>query len=179
MMRPAGRVVWEDAKLSVIERATSLPAVRFVDQALCAAPREVERLLRGTGPDPARVALVDCDGRDPPPSQTAPAAHASFELRERGPGTWRLATRVADDAPAFLVLSQSDVPGWRATIDAQPAPIYRANGLVQGIVVPPGEHEVAVEYRPPSVAYGAAISLAAAGVILVALGSLALTTRRT
>ena len=172
------RVVWEDAKFTVTERGTALPAVRFVDEARCATPQEIKRYLRGTGPDPARVALVDCEHRDPLPARMAPAARASFTVRARAPAVWRLATHVADDVPAFLVLSQSDVPGWHATIDGRSTPIYRTAGLVQGIAVPPGDHEVVVEYRPASVVYGTLVSLAAFTVILVTFGSAALTKTR-
>jgi hypothetical protein len=176
--QPVGRIVWEDPRFTVTERATALPSVRFVDQALCATPRDVNRLLRGMGADPARVALVECEHRAPPPAQTAPAARAAFALRDRGPGVWRLTTRVSDDAPGFLVLSQSDLPGWHATVDGRPVPIYRTDGLVQGIVVPPREHELAVEYRPASVVYGAALSLAGVAVLIIVTGSVALTARR-
>jgi len=166
-----GRVVWQDPGFVVTERRAALPAVRFVDEALCAAPKEVARLLRGAGTDPARVALVDCENRAPLPGKTAPAAQTAFEVRDNGPGVWRLTARVSDAVPGFLVLSQSDLPGWDATIDGRAVPIYRTYGLVQGIVVPPGEHDVAVDYRPTSVMYGAALSLAALGVVIAALGS--------
>jgi hypothetical protein len=166
-----GRVVWQDATFAVTERRASLPAVRFVDEAQCATPQDVNRLLRGEASDPARLALVDCENRAPLPAKTAPAAQTAFEVRDHGPGVWRLTARVSDAVPGFLVLSQSDLPGWHATIDSRAVPIYRTYGLVQGIVVPPGEHDVAVEYRPASVMYGTVLSLAALGVVIAALGS--------
>ena len=51
-------------------------------------------------------------------------------------------------APALLVLRDSWYPGWRATVDGQPTPIYRVNGCFRGVLVPRGKHIVRFAYRP-------------------------------
>jgi uncharacterized membrane protein YfhO len=61
--------------------------------------------------------------------------------------------------PSLLVVAESYYPGWRATVDGQPAPILRANYLSQGLVMPQGKHIVQVSYEPDSFKYGALISL--------------------
>jgi len=81
-----------------------------------------------------------------------------------------LALHVAVDSPCVLVLSELDYPGWRASVDGGPVPILRADGILRGLALPSGEHEVVLEYRPVSVWIGAAISvitLALAAVLLV------------
>jgi uncharacterized membrane protein YfhO len=77
----------------------------------------------------------------------------------------------------MMIVSQADIPGWRARIDGSPAPIYRAYGMVQGIIVPPGQHEVELEYRPQSFVLGGFVSLGAL-LVLVGLCTLALRERR-
>ena len=62
-------------------------------------------------------------------------------------------------------------PGWRAYVDGVETPIYRANYLFRGVVVPQGQHTLVFAYRPTSVLVGAAISLVAlvlaAGLLIV------------
>jgi hypothetical protein len=48
----------------------------------------------------------------------------------------------------FLVLSDQYYPGWRAYIDGEETKIYKANGIMRGLVVPEGAHEVVFEYFP-------------------------------
>lgn len=51
-----------------------------------------------------------------------------------------------------------DYPGWVATIDNEPVPIYRANYTFRAVRVPEGEHRVVFRYRPMSVRYGLIVS---------------------
>lgn len=73
----------------------------------------------------------------------------------------RVAARVRLDAPGYLVLSDTDYPGWRATVDGAPAPILRANGLVRAVLLPAGEHVVEFVFSPRSLAAGVVCSAAA------------------
>lgn len=47
-----------------------------------------------------------------------------------------------------LILADQAYPGWRATVDGEPAPILRADGLFRALILGPGEHIVAFEYTP-------------------------------
>jgi hypothetical protein len=64
-------------------------------------------------------------------------------------------------APALLVLSDTDFPGWRAYLNGQPAPIVTANYLFRGVFIPAGKSTVEFRYEPRSFRIGAAMSLAA------------------
>jgi hypothetical protein len=72
--------------------------------------------------------------------------------------------------PAWLVLSDTYYPGWRATIDGQPAPVLRGDVLFRVVPVPGGEHDVHFRFAPMSIEVGAAISLASLACLLVAFG---------
>ncbi len=63
-------------------------------------------------------------------------------------------------APGLVVLGDSFYPGWRATVDGEPAPILATNHIFRGVVVPAGRHEIRFDYAPASVYWGAAISFA-------------------
>jgi hypothetical protein len=80
-------------------------------------------------------------------------------VQSYAPGDIQL--RVTSERPRLLVVSESWSPHWRATLDGQPAPIYRANYVIQGVVVPPGEHQVRLVYDPPAFKWGVGVSLAA------------------
>jgi hypothetical protein len=62
----------------------------------------------------------------------------------------------------LLVLADSYAPGWRASVDGQQVAIHPVNHLFRGVALGAGEHRVRFEYRPESVAAGAAPSLVAA-----------------
>src|SRR3989344_3306488 len=48
---------------------------------------------------------------------------------------------------AWLVVSESNLPGWQAEIDGVPVGIVRANGLFMALAVPSGFHIVTVHYE--------------------------------
>ena len=154
-------VIQDEAGASVAERRRSLPVIRFVDRAICMEQAAMLQELQRRTFDFATVALLDCAARPDVPALDPAQMRAKMMLVENAPGRFRLQVRLGTGRPGVLIVSQSDIPGWRARIDGQPVPIYRAYGLVQGLVVPAGLHDVELEYRPASVILGAEISLAA------------------
>lgn len=54
------------------------------------------------------------------------------------------------DAPdrAYVVIADSDVPGWTARLDGNAVAIHRTNQLGRGIVVPAGSHRLDLTYVP-------------------------------
>lgn len=74
----------------------------------------------------------------------------------------------------YLVLADTYVPGWRATVDGVAKPIRYADYAFRAVVVPPGTHEVIFRYAPSTVRIG--LGLSSLGIV-VALG-LALLPRR-
>jgi uncharacterized membrane protein YfhO len=61
----------------------------------------------------------------------------------------------------LLVLSENYYPGWRATIDDQPAPIYRVDSALRGVVVPRGHSRVVLRYAPASIYWGGLLTILA------------------
>jgi hypothetical protein len=67
----------------------------------------------------------------------------------------------------MVIASEAYFPGWMATVDGQPAAIHEVYGALRGVAAPPGEHRIEMRYRPASVRWGAAGTLAG---ILAACG---------
>jgi len=48
----------------------------------------------------------------------------------------------------FVVISEVWHPGWQATMDGEPLPLYRTNLAMLGAETPPGEHVLRLRFRP-------------------------------
>ena len=170
-----GTVIQEQPRAIVAERARALPVLRFVDRALCLDPGATSEELHRRRYDFGAVALLDCESRPPLPAIARARQLSRISLVEGTAGRLRMRTRVPGASPGVLVVSQADMPGWQARVDGAAVPIYRAYGLVQAIVVPPGVHDVDLDYLPRSFVTGGAVSLVA---LVAGLGACAFAHRR-
>lgn len=79
---------------------------------------------------------------------------------------------------AFLLLADTFYPGWTATVDGAPTPIYRANHSVRGIQLPKGRHEVRFTYEAPGLMRGLQITLLTVSSLLIWVGAAVYLDRR-
>jgi len=68
-------------------------------------------------------------------------------------------------AAAYLVLSDTYYPGWKAYVNRIETPIYPAYHALRFVRIPPGESVVRFVYRPGSFRYGAYASAVAACIV--------------
>jgi uncharacterized membrane protein YfhO len=61
----------------------------------------------------------------------------------------------------MVVESENYAPGWVATVDGNPAPIYEAYTALRAVVVGAGVHRIEMSYRPWSVIGGGVGTLSA------------------
>jgi hypothetical protein len=61
----------------------------------------------------------------------------------------QLAISVQSENGGWLVFSESNIPGWVATVDSARTQIYTANYLFQSVFVPAGSHSVEFNYIGP------------------------------
>jgi uncharacterized membrane protein YfhO len=85
------------------------------------------------------------------------------EVHRRGA---RTRARVRSDDGAVLIALDAAVPGWRASVDGEAVDVVTVDHLYLGVVVPPGDHAVALAYRAPGASTGRALSaLGVAGLL--------------
>ena len=80
------------------------------------------------------------------------------------------------DTATVLLLNDKHHPGWKVTIDGEPAQLLRANYLMRGVHLPPGKHVVEFRFAPPE--GSVYVSLSGLGLGLVAFVGLLRLPRR-
>ena len=87
---------------------------------------------------------------------------APTRVLERRPGYWKVRTK--SDGAGVLVVSTSFNSGWNASVDGVPTKVLPAYGLVLGIPMAAGEHEVELHFLPRSLFW----TLLIAGLAIIA-----------
>lgn len=73
------------------------------------------------------------------------------------------------DGTALLVVQQSAMPAWRATVDGCAAPILVVNGAMVGVRVPGGRHRVELRYDSRPARFGSVLALFVLIAVLLSL----------
>lgn len=128
-----------------------LPKAFFVDSVVTVeSPQETVDLMQPSANfNPANMAIVETS--DPVRSSTDTVAEVS--VAEYKANDITLKTSSEDEG--FLVLSEIYYPvGWKATIDGEPAEIYKTNFVLRGLQVPAGDHTIRMTFEPASNTWG-------------------------
>jgi len=130
-----------------------------------AGEAETLRLLAQPSFNPADEAIVEGMPNDQ-------HGLATGDVRVRFYGPNRVELSVAVDRPAFLVTSEAMYPGWEATVNGAPRPLWMTNGAFRGLSLPAGKSRIEMRYRPVHLLLFAWLSvIAGLTVIVVALVS--------
>ena len=146
--------------IAVFRNPDALPRFRFARELLPArdAADALGKVLDGSF-DPQQQAVVE--------GLAAPIHAADGEIVSREVRDSRLRFRLRTGGAAFFIVADSWYPGWRAYLDGAAATIYPVDGFLRGVrIAGAGEHRLEMVYRPASLYYGAAGTLA--GLLLVA-----------
>ncbi|HOX55473.1 MAG TPA: hypothetical protein P5205_00935 [Candidatus Paceibacterota bacterium] len=76
---------------------------------------------------------------------------------------------VKTTAPAMVVIAQSFYHNWSASVDGQPARLWRGNYAYQALEVPAGRHEVTLVYRDRAFYLGSAFSALSLSICILLL----------
>lgn len=83
--------------------------------------------------------------------------------------TNEITAQIQTEEDTFVNFSQCYYPGWHAYVDGEKTEIYLVNGVIMGMEVPAGTHDISFAYEPVSVMLGAAVTIGTAGILLTAL----------
>jgi Bacterial membrane protein YfhO len=170
---------YRDARVTIVENRAALARARIVHESTAAAGREAAlRWLKsaaaagrhtGDGELARKVVLeAAANGAAPPLLSGGPAPGENVRITDASnPDRLLLEARLAE--PGLVVIADTYYPGWKATVDGKPAPIYPADVLFRAVYVEPGAHEIELRYEPASFRYGLLLCAAASLICLVAL----------
>jgi hypothetical protein len=157
----------------------TLPRAYLVRRVSAAPPADEAAVRRLAEIDLATEAIVHVPADalppvDPPavaPAGPTPGASTAGTGQGTGQGTGppqktrivrysagEIEIETESDGASLLVVTDSDYPGWRASVDGRPAPVLRTNVLFRGVPVPAGRHLVRLWFDPLSVRLGFALS---------------------
>jgi hypothetical protein len=159
---PAYRLV-HSGDVKVYQNLTVLPRAFVVHQAKVVADEgQALARLRDPGFDPAQTVILD-QGQE----LASPGGLSSVEILAYAPE--RIDLRASLDRPGYLVLTDTDYPGWEARVDEIATPIHRANLYFRAVPLEAGEHEITFLYQPSSVWAGLGLGMAGWTVLLLVL----------
>lgn len=150
-------------RLSPLQRAYIVYAAEHIPDDTQAVSRLLDESF-----DLRNVAVV-ADALDLPTEADTPASRAEIVTYQET----QVVVKASVTQQGLLILADQFHPGWQAYLDGQPATIIRANHVLRGVVLPPGEHQVIFQFAPASLRTGCWLSLAGIVVLitLVALES--------
>jgi hypothetical protein len=156
--------------LRAAPRAWIVPTVVPVRDADALAAIHYSQLPDGGRFDVRAMAVVDVEAA--PPILNFASGTSSANVTRIGDG--QLSVVASTQGGGFLVLSENYYPGWRASIDDMPVPVYRVNMTLQGVVVPAGLHRVRFELRSTTLRAGYVLSgVALIGCLLLSISEIA------
>jgi len=141
------------------------PRVWAVHEALqISGPKAVTAALISSDFDPSRRTFL----LTPAPQLETCGRPDQVRIIDRNPDRFVIEADLG--CRGMVIAGETYDPGWHATVDSRPAPIYEAYSALRGVVVDAGRHRVEMRYRPRSVFLGAiltAIGIAGAGVLRI------------
>jgi hypothetical protein len=153
-----------DREVFIYEVPGPLPRAALYSAAEVLPDSEVLNRLKAPDFDPKQKIIL---GQESIPSEGAAATYSFAEALGEPVRAARIAVyepehvriEAETDAPAVLMLNDTDYPGWQATVNGKPAPILRADYLFRAVVLPTGKSTVDFDYEPRSFRLGMEISI--------------------
>lgn len=121
------------------ENLTALPKFYFAKQLKAAPGQSLGALLGSAETNFQENSYLDCA------NCKSDAASGSFEVLSYRNGYIKIKAKAF--SPGWLVVSESNHPGWSAAIDGRPVTIIKANGLYIGLFIPEGDHVIELIYK--------------------------------
>jgi hypothetical protein len=151
--------VYDKDAVQILHNTRAQPRAWLVTAVEAVDGEEALRRIRGEGSgefDPRRTALLEINPERLPhlPVKTAPENPVNIT----GYSATRLTLETDASMPTVLVVSEIFYPGWKATVDGQPAEILLTDYLLRGVALAAGRHKIEMVYIPTTAGAGAIVS---------------------
>jgi hypothetical protein len=156
-----------DKKVRIYEISSVLPRAYFVTQWVNAQNQnEAVKLFLDPQFDPRKYAITE-NYSGPAPINSPNENNTKITFQEYSPT--KVLINCETHSPGLFILADYNYPGWKAKLDGQATPIYRANFLFRGIYLTPGSHTIEFQYYPVTYEIGYTIAAITLLVILVGI----------
>ena len=135
-------------------------------------PTNVLQKLTSKDFNPAKLVLVEGDC----PASSNPDATDAGTVTITDYHPKQVTMQASVKVPAVLLFNDKHDPNWKVWVDGQPATMLKANFLMRGLHLTPGEHEIVWRFQPPS--EGLYVSLAASALGLLFIGIVVVQSRK-
>ncbi len=163
----------------VVHRAYVMPEIqgkRIADrqrvmQGLIYQGDEFWRLPGVSVRDPRAIAWVETsrpDSVEPYLSRVDPDPSETVEVTLDEPQ--RVELTAVLKSPGLVVVADQFYPGWKVSVDGQPAEILRTNRAMRGVALPAGTHQLVFRYEPLSFQLGLVLSVLGLTALLSLIG---------
>jgi len=167
---PDGRPLFTEKNVRVYEpRDVAARVSRYpADRALYFPADALPRAVRDPSIDPAASLILPETARSAlanSPADVSLRVAPAGTLKYTRPNSDRLEITVDGPESCWVRVLEAWDPGWRATLDGAPIPIFPAHTMAMAISAPAGHHELALEYFTPGVVSGVAVSIGGAALL--------------
>lgn len=128
-----------DIPIYIYENDLAVPRIYFAKETINKPNESMVKLSYGH-PDFKRETYLDCD------TCVSHKSNQSDVLRVVKDENGMIEIHTQTIGPRWLVVGDSNLPGWKSKLDGVPAQILLANGLQMAVEVPAGNHTVALTY---------------------------------
>jgi hypothetical protein len=153
---------WHRTNVFIYRNKMSLPRIFWVKR-IVVAQGDGEATAAIQRHDLRDFAVVQNAGRNDEEIPDSPGDRA--KVVRVSDGNLELETQNLRDR--FLVISEVWHPGWRATLDGRPHPLYRTDLTLMGAWLPGGEHRLVLTFRPLHWRVALGISLVSGAAFLI------------
>jgi hypothetical protein len=148
MATPSLRPLWEDGEYSIhiLENTAALP--RFQLYARHVAVGSIEEAVAAIQALKTPTLVIENPPSAPQPEpadDVTPGAPAGgFEMLKAISTEYR--ADITADRPLWFFVADANYPGWHATLDGRPAPLFTAQLLGKAVAIPPGRHRLEITF---------------------------------
>lgn len=142
-----------DKEISIYKNARALPRAFVVAHAELLDPREALRRMAASDFDPTQQVFIDKDqhAASIPAEALSPQQAPRNALSQATISAYRrneVTIRVSAFEPAWLVLADTNYPGWHAVVDGKEQPVFTADHILRAVYLQQGSHTVRFWFQP-------------------------------